>query len=200
MAHTRTIVLTPSVVEREATTYTSATGFDNTGLAQYFSRASRPAYRFTIRMDALTKSQAESLSALHAVLQGGQSFFWDGGPWGDVQNMSLVGEGDSQRRDFFLGNRNVGAGSISVQTLRGAVSSAWATSSANGWPYSLTAVAGVVSFANSTNTIPASGDDVMARWGCRYRCHFEPDGIVIENEHRGVFSVELKLTETAFTG
>ena len=200
MAHTRTIVFTPSVVEREAVTYTSATGFDNTGLAAYFNRASRPAYRFTIRMDALTKSQAESLSALHAVLMGGQSFFWDGGPWGDIQNMNLVGEGDSQRRQFFLGNRNIGASSVAVQTLRGAVSSAWATSSANGWPYSVTAIAGVVTFANSTNTIPASGDDVMSRWGCTYRCHFEPGGIAIRNEHRGVYSVELKLTETAFSG
>lgn len=200
MAHTRTIVFTPSVVEREAITYTSATGFDNTGLAQYFNRASRPAYRFKIRMDALTKSQAESLSALHAVLQGGQSFFWDGGPFGDIQNQSLIGEGDSQRRQFFLGNRNVGASSVAAQTLRGAVSSAWATSSANGWPYSVSAVAGVVTFASSTNTIPASGDDVMARWGCAYRCHFEPGGISVRNEHRGVYSVELILQETAFTG
>lgn len=197
---TRTIVFTPSVVEREAITYTSATGFDNTGLAQYFNRASRPAYRFTIRMDALTKSQAESLSALHAVLQGGQSFFWNGGPFGDVQNMSLVGEGNSQRREYFLGNRNVGAGSVSVQTLRGAVSSAWATSSTNGWPYSVTAVAGAITFANSANTVPSSGDDVMARWGCNYRVHFEPGGITMRNEHRGVYSVELILQETAFTG
>ena len=200
MPHTRTIVFTPSVVDREAVTYTSATGFDNTGLAAYFNRASRPSYRFTIRMDALTKSQAESLSALHAVLQGGQSFFWNGGPFGDVQNMSLIGEGDLQRRDFFLGNRNVGASSVSVQTLRSAVSSAWLASSTNGWPYSVTAVAGLITFANSTNTIPASGDDVMARWGCNYRCHFEPGGITVRNEHRGVYSVELKLTETAFTG
>ena len=175
-------------------------GFDTTGLVAYFNRASRPAYRFTIRMDALTRSQAESLSALHATLMGGQPFLWDGGPWGDIQNMSLVGEGDSQRQQFFLGNRNVGAGSVAVQTLRGSVSSAWATSSANGWPYSVTAIAGVVTFANSTNTIPQSGDDVMARWGCNYRCHFEPGGIMIRSEHRGVFSVELKLTETAFTG
>ena len=200
MPHTRTIIFAPATVEREAITYTSATGFDNTGLAAYFNRASRPAYRFTIRMDALTRSQAESLSALHATLMGGQSFFWDGGPWGDVQNMSLVGEGDSQRQQFFLGNRNVGASSVAVQTLRGAVSSAWATSSANGWPYSVTAVAGVVTFANSANTIPKSGDDVMARWGCNYRCHFEPSGIMIRSEHRGVFSAELRLIETAFTG
>ena len=200
MPATRTIVFTPSVVEREAITHVSVTPFDNTGLAAYFNRASRPAYRFTIRMDALTKSQAESLSALHAVLQGGQSFFWDGGPWGDIQNQSLVGEGDSQRRQFFLGNRNVGASSIAVQTARLGVTSAWATSSTNGWPYSLTAVAGVVSFANSTNTIPASGDDVMARWGCTYRCHFSPGGIKITNQWRGVYSVELELTETAFTG
>ena len=200
MPTSRTIVFTPSVVKREAITYTSATGFDNTGLAAYFNRASRPAYRFSIRMDALTKSQVESLSALHAVLQGGQPFFWDGGPFGDVQNQSLIGEGDSQRRQFFLGNRNVGASSVAVQTLRAAVSSAWATSSVNGWPYSLSATAGVVTFANSTNTTPSSGDDVMARWGCTYRCHFAPDGIVITNEHRGVFSVELILQETASTG
>ena len=200
MPSSRTIVFTPSVVTREAITHTSAIGFDGAGLMGYFNRSARPSYRFTIRMDALTKSQAESLSALHAFLQGGQSFFWDGGPWGDVQNMSLVGEGDTNRRQFFLGNRNVGASSIAVQTLRAAVSSAWLASSTNGWPYSLTAAAGVLTFANSSNTIPASGDDVMARWGCTYRCVFEPGGITIENRYRGVYSVELKLAETALIG
>ena len=200
MPDTRTLTFTPSFVEREAITHTSVTPFDDTGLAQYLSRASRPAYRFTLRLEALTKQQVESLSAAHAVHQGGRSFYWDGGPFGDIQNFGLVGEGDGNRRDFFLGNRNVGAGSIAVQTTRAGVASAWAVSSTNGWPYSLTAMAGVLTFANSTNTIPASGDDVNARWGCRYRCHFEPGGITVANQWRGVFSVELKLTETAFTG
>jgi len=197
MSHTRTITLTPSFVDREAITLTSATPFDNAGLGSYFTRSSRPAYVYTIRMDALTKQQAESLSALHANHQGAKSFFWDGGPFGSIEDFRLIGEGDSARRDFFLANRNVGAGSISVQTLRGAVSSAWAASSSNAWPYSLTAAAGVITFANSTNTIPASGDDVMAKWGCRYRCLFEPNGIKVTNQHRGVYSVELRLTESA---
>ena len=197
MSATRTLTFTPSFVDREAVTLTSATPYDNAGLGHYFTRSSRPAYVYTIRMDALTKQQAESLSAVHAYHQGGKSFFWDGGPFGSIEDFRLVGEGDGTRRDFFLGNRNVGAGSIAVQTLRGAVSSAWAASSSNAWPYSLTAAAGVITFANSTNTIPASGDDVMARWGCTYRVLFAPEGIKVTNQYRGVYSVELKLTESA---
>lgn len=166
-------------------------------MGSYFTRSSRPAYNYTIRMDALTKQQAESLSAVHAYHQGGKSFFWDGGPFGAIEDFRLLAEGDSARRDFFLGNRNIGTGSIAVQTTRAGVASAWAASSSNAWPYSLTAAAGVLTFANSTNTTPASGDDVMARWGCVYRCHFAPDGIKITNAYRGVYSVELKLTESA---
>lgn len=200
MSHVRTLAFTPSAVDREAITFTNAVNFDSPGLTHYMNRGSRPAYRFTLRFDALTKTQMASLSAVHAVLQGAQSFYWDGAGFGSVDDFSLIGEGDSARRQFYLGNRNVGAGSVSIQTLRAGVSSAWAASSSNAWPYSLTPAAGVISFANSTNTIPASGDDVMATWGCRYRCHFPPDGIRITNQYRGVYSVDLELLETAFAG
>mgnify|MGYP001584493569 CR=1 FL=1 len=202
MSHLRTLTFTPSFVERESITHTSRTQFDNTGLAQYLSRASRPAYRFTLKLEALTKLQMNSLTAAHAYHQGGRSFLWDGAGYGSVDNFSLVGEGGGARREFFLGNRNVGAGSVAIQTFRpsSGVTSAWAASSANAWPYSLTGAAGVVTFANSSNTIPASGDDVNAQWGCNYRCHFEPDGIKVVNQWRGVYSVELILTETAYTG
>ena len=202
MAGVRTLTFTPSYVEREAITLTSATQFDSTGMAQYLSRASRPAHRFTLKLEALTRQQVDSLTAAHAYHQGGKSFLWDGAGYGSVDNFSLIGEGDSARREFFLGNRNIGTGSVAVQTFRPAngLSSAWAASSTNAWPYSLTAGAGVITFANSSNTIPASGDDVNARWGCNYRCHFAPEGIKVTNQWRGVYSVELILTETAYTG
>ena len=106
MSHVRTLSFTPSFVERDAVTLTSATPYDNAGLGSYFTRSSRPAYNYTIRMDALTKQQAESLSAVHAYHQGGKSFFWDGGPFGSIEDFRLLAEGDNTRRDFFLGNRN----------------------------------------------------------------------------------------------
>src|SRR3990167_656958 len=200
MAGVRTLTFPPSYVERESITLTAAPQLDNTGLTQRFSRSSRPSYRFTLRLEALTRQQVNSLTAAHAVLQGANSFLWDGAGWGSVDNFSLIGEGDAARREFFLGNRNEGAGSVALQTFRpsNGQTSAWAASSTNAWPYSLTGGAGVITFANSSNTIPASGDDVNARWGCNYRCHFEPEGIRIVTEHRGVFSAELILTETAY--
>ena len=183
-------------MERTAITPTNVIPFDNAALS-FFSLAARPLYRFSLQLEVLTRQQVESLSAIHATLQGGQSFYWDGGPFGAIDNFSLIGEGDGARRDFFLANRNVGAGSLSVQTLRPStgVTSAWASSG-----YTLNANAGLVTFNVGASTTPASGDDVMAKWGCRYRCHFAPDGLKVTNRRRGIYSVDLDLIETAYTG
>ena len=125
---------------------------------------------------------------------------WDGAAYGRVENYNLVGEGDSARTQFFLPNRNIGASSIAVRTANQAtgVTSNWLASSSNSWPYSMNATPGILTFANSANTIPASGHDLMAIYGCRYRCIFEPSGITMTEIARGVYRMDLKLAETAF--
>lgn len=197
MAGTRTFTCTPGLpVVRDAATFASAVEFD-TGLLHVFDRSQRPLYRFEVKLGPLTKVQAESLSAFHSFHQGVKSFLWDGGQWGTINNYALAGEGDSSRRDFFLPNRYVGVGSIAIRTANQATgaTSNWAASSSNSWPYSLNANPGVLVFANSSNTIPASGHDLMAIYACRYRCVFETGGIKMSNISRGLFTAELKLME-----
>ena len=194
----RTFTCTPGEnVQREALTLTSAVGYES-GFAHLFNRMQRPLYRFEIHLGPLTRAEAESLSAFHAFHQGGKSFLWDGGMYGAVTNPQLAGEGDGSRRDFFLPNRYIGAGSLTVYTRNQAtgVTSTWAVASANGWPTSLNATPGLVTFANSTNTIPVSGHDFYAAWGNQYRCIFEPDGIRVSLAHKGpLFEADLKLME-----
>jgi hypothetical protein len=194
----RTLTCTPGEsVVREATTFTTEVSFDN-GFSHLFNRTQRPLYKFDVRLGPLTRAEAESLSAFHAFHQGGKSFLWDGGMYGAVANPQLAGEGDGSRRDFFLANRYIGAGSLTVYSKNQAtaVTSTWAVSSANGWPYSLSAVIGLVTFANSTNTIVASGHDFYAAYGCQYRCVFEPGGIKIDNFTKGpLFRADLKFME-----
>lgn len=192
MPHTRTLTFTPGPsISREALTRTSRVGYEDAGFFHYFNRTQRPLYKFTLQLGPLAKSEVECLSALHAYHQGGKSFFWDGGHYGAVENYNLIGEGNTARRDYFVPNRYVGAGSIAVRTFRpstGATSN-WTTG------YSLNPDPGLISFANSTNTIPVSGDDVLARYGCRYRVNFAAEGIRIEEVAAGLFNVELVLTE-----
>ena len=194
----RTLTFTPAPgVEREATTFTSVTDFDNAGLFHTFNRSQRPAYRFKLRLGPLTRQEVESLSALHAYHQGGRSFLWDGGQYGRVENFSLVGEGDGARRQYFLPNRYIGASSLEVRTLRPSTgaTSAWATTA-----YSLNATPGILVFHAGASTTPTSGDDVQARWANQYRVLFEPDGIRVSEMARNLFTVELALRETMFTG
>jgi len=201
MALLRTFTCTPgNDITREAVTFTSAVDFDG-GTSHLFNRVQRPLYKFEVHLGPLTRAEAESLSAFHSFHQGGKSFLWDGGAWGTVQNNNLVGEGDGSRRDFFLPNRYIGVGSLAVRTVNQTtgVTSNWAASSANSWPYSLNATPGLVFFANSSNTLPASGHDLAVIYACRYRCVFEPGGIKMSNIARGLFTVDLKLIEVPFT-
>ena len=198
----RTFTCTPGEeVTREAITFTGGVQFDNPGLLHVFNRGQRPAYKFDLKLGPLTRGEVESLSAFHAFHQGGKSFLWNGDIYGSIANYNLVGEGDGSRTQFFLANRYIGAGSLAVQTVNQAtgVSSNWVVSSSNSWPYSLNAVPGVVTFANSTNTIPASGHDFHARWANQYRCLFSPEGLTVTHFARGLYRVELMLFETLFT-
>lgn len=199
---TRTFTCNPSPpVVRETVTYTSAVGFD-TGQEHLFNRVQRPLYKFELHLGPLVRAEAESLSAFHSFHRGSKSFIWNGGTWGAIENYSLMGEGDGSRRDFYLPNRYIGINSISIRTANQAtgVTSDWAASSSNSWPYSLNANPGLILFANSTNTIPASGHDFMAAYSCYYRCVFEQGGLKMGNVSRGLFVVDLKLMEVPQVG
>ena len=198
MSHLRTFTCTPNEdVVREAVTFTGGTQFDSPGLIHIFNRGQRPSYKFELKLGPLTRQEVESLSAFHAFHMGGKSFLWNGDVYGEVRNYSLISEGDTSRRDFFIPNRYIGASSVAVRTVNQATgaTSNWAASSSNSWPYSLNANPGILSFANSTNTIPASGHDLQAIWGCQYRCVFEPSGIRISNFTQGLYQADLTLWE-----
>jgi len=189
-AHTRVLAFKtePSVV-RESLTRTGGSNYGTA--AQVFSWTQRPDYHFLLRVGPMDKSEVECLSAMHAYHQGARSFFWDGGEWGRVDDYNLVGEGDSTKRIFYLPNRFIGASSFQLRTLRPSTgaTSAWASG------YALEATAGRVTFNNSTNTIPRSGDDVQARYAFNYHLRFAPDGLVIEEIARGIYLAELDLIE-----
>lgn len=199
MAHTRTLVTTHNfAVVRTARTYTANLDFDNAGTSHVFNRAQRPSYNFEINLEPLTRSEVESLQAFHFMHQGGKAFFWDGHPYNRLENYQSIAEADGARREFFTINRQIDANSFALRTLRPStqVTSSW-PSSTNGWPYSLTAVAGIVTFANSTNTIPASGDDVQAISAHTYKVVFDPEEVKVEEFARGLFRANLKLKEFA---
>lgn len=202
MALLRTLTCTPGFpLVREAMTFESVANFDAGGIG-LFSRARRPIYSFEMPLGILRKAETESLSAFHAFHQGGKPFLWNGGPWGTVENYNLVAEGDGATRLFYLPNRVITAASLALRTFRPSTSatSNWATSSSNSWPFSLSANAGALSFANSSNTIPVSGDDLMAAYACRYLCLFEPGGIKLEQisaRGGGLWKGAIKLREIA---
>ena len=176
-------------VAREALTRTQITEYDY--FNHVFNLAQRPAYRFTLQVGPLNKSEVECLSALHAYHQGGTPFFWSGGDYGVVENYNLVGEGDGNQRQFYLPNRYIDIDSLAVRTLRpstGATSN-WTTG------YSLNPGPGVITFYNSINTIPRSGDDVQARYACQYNVYFAPSGILVEEIAAGIYEAELVLLE-----
>lgn len=187
--HTLTFTPAPPLT-REAMTYTTVTEYIHA--SHIFSRTRRPIYRFTLKLEPLTRTQVQSLMSAHAYHQGAVPFYWDGGEFGAIENYNLVGEGDGATRTFYLPNREIGQNSISVETRRSSVTSVWASSA-----YSLSAAMGMLTFANSTNTIPASGDDVRAKYGCRYRVNFDAEGISVHEVAAGVYSAELKLIENA---
>ena len=196
MSHTRTLTFTPAPdIERHSLIRTSVAGFDNTGLFSAFNRATRPTYAFKLTFDALTKTEVDCLTGLHHYHMGAKSFFWDGGHWGRLDNYTLIAEANGQLREFFLPNRNIGVGSISVRTLRGGTNSVWATTA-----YSLFDTQGFISFANSTNTIPSSGDDIQAQYSCQYRVFFDSSGLVVKEIAPKMYSLEIGLIETSYAG
>lgn len=183
----RTLTVTVGFeVLREAVTLTSRADYDSPGNFYSFSRGSRPAYKFRITADALTKVQADSLNAFHFFHQGGKAFYFDGAPYHFVSSMQLVGEGDGVRRDFYLFNRNIDANSHAVAIFDGSVHSVTTA-------YSLNPIPGVISFS----TAPDSGDDVLATHAHKYKVLFEPDGFKCVTFAPYIFRAEMLLTELA---
>jgi hypothetical protein len=176
-------------VVREAVTHTTNVDFDN-GAVQLFNRMQRPIYRFDLNMEPLTRYDVQELSAFHAFHQGGKSFLFSGGKYGNVEHFHLFAEGNGTQAQFFLPNRYVGVGSLSIQSRNQATlaTSSWLTTA-----YSLSSpVGGIVTF----NSAPSSGHDMEAKYGCQYRCVFEPDGIKVSEFTYNVYkAVQLKLKE-----
>jgi hypothetical protein len=197
----RTFTCTPGEdIEREIIAFTSVQEFD-TGFPHLFKRASRQLSRFNLKLGPLLKAEVDSLQMFQQYHQGGASFFWDGGQYGTIDARNLIREGDGSQTQFFIPNRYIGVGSLAVFTVNQAtgVASAWAASSSNSWPYSLNATPGIVAFANSSNTIPASGHDFCAAYACKFRVIFEPGGIKVSQRARGVWMADLTLIEVPFT-
>jgi hypothetical protein len=192
MALVRTLVLTPNFdVVRESVTFTNVTPFETGGNLSLYNRAQRPLYRFTLKLEPLLRWAMEDLQAFHAFHQGGKSFFYDGGPYAQVEDFRLFGEGNGGQRQFYLPNRYVGAGSLAVQTQNQATgtTSLWTAT------YSLNPTIGLVTFNPSTATTPNSGHDVMAKWACKYRVRFDGDGFKESEFAKNIYKVELKLEE-----
>lgn len=188
---TLTLTFTPGPgFKREAITATS--GIEYIMAIHHYSLASRPIYRFTLPLGPLTRTQMDSLSALHAFHQGATSFFWDGGEFGRVEDYQIVDEGNGVKNKMFLPNRYVGTGSISVQTRRPSTgaSSVWASG------FSLIPDAGFLQFG----TVVVSGDEVYAKYGCRYNVCFAPEGIRVEEIAPAVYRAEIVLIENALVG
>ena len=199
----RTFVCTPTTeIKRRSISDTTGAGFDSPGFVSMFNRSARPVYRFEFGIGPLRKSEAESISAFFSFHQHGKTFLWNGGPFGRVENYSLIGEGDTSRRDFFIPNRYLGAGSFAFRTVNQATgaTSNWAASSSNGWPASLSPTPGIVTTANSTNTIVGSGHDAAAIWACNYRVIFDlGEGFELEEFTRSLYRGKLVLQELAYT-
>lgn len=168
---------------------TRTTVVGNPSFYHAFNNQSRPIYKFSLTVGPLLKSEVECLSALHAFHQGIRYFLWDGGPYGGMEDYLNVGEGDGNRRDFFLPNRHIGANSLAVRTMRPAtgVTSSWVTA------YSLYPGPGVLFFA--AGSAPASGDIVQAKYGCTYLLNFAPEGLVTEQIARDLFVAQITLYE-----
>ena len=198
MSHLRTMVVTAITFEvnRESVTAAEETEFSGTGFLRRFERRERPVYRFDLNILPLVKSQMESLSAFHAFHRGGKSFLWNGCNYGYLENFIMIAEGDGARRQFFTPDRYIGANSFELKTENQATGtqSTW-TASSNGWPFSLNPNPGIVTFANSANTIPLSGHDILTKYGNQYRVFFEPRGFIMREIAGNVYACQAKLQE-----
>jgi hypothetical protein len=187
MSVARTITFTPApTVVRENISATQGAGAQ--GFQHLFNPTNRPVYQFTLDMGPLTRSEAENLSAQHALHQGGKTFMWDGGQFGSMADYDFIALADGVRKDFFLPNRNIGQNSFSAQTYRPTTQTAstWA-----GGAYTLRGASGVITFASA----PFSGDFIRAKYGCTYRVKFPTQGIRLDQFGPGLYNAQLVLTE-----
>ncbi len=202
----RSIVLTPTFsVTRKANTYTTPSKF-NGGNVHLFNQGARPLYEFELKLEPLFRSAAENLSFMHARFQGAGSFLYDGGPYASIQTFQIFAEGDGSKRQFFLPNRYIG--SVVSGGALGSFANSFQFQSQNQitgttstWPtnqYSLNPIPGILTTNNTSATTVASGHDLLAMYSCNYRCVFDPDGIKMDEIYKGIFRVQLNLTEVPF--
>jgi hypothetical protein len=188
MALPRTLTFSPSpTVTREAVTRTTVAGLP--GFFHAFNYSPRPSYRFSMDIGPLLRHEAESLSALFGFLQGGRSFYWDGGQYGLIDEC-FIAQADGVRKTYFLPNRWIDAASYTVKTRRYSggsyTDSTWTHAIA-----SLTSASGVLTF----DTVPYSGDHIRAAYCCRYRVFFPPEGLKLDQFRPGLYNAQIQLIE-----
>ena len=179
------LTFTPSAIRREAITYT--TQADYCTVFHSFNRMRRPAYRFTLTYDALSRAHINVLQGLQAAHQGGMPFFWDGGEFGAVENYVFIATADGKPTPtYFIPNRGINTNSFSVRMKNTFTN--------------VTSVTGDY-FIRSTGELlftvtPTSGQEVYAKWACNYLLNFDPNGIKLEQIARNVYRAEFQLIES----
>lgn len=180
-----TLTFTPSSIRREAMTYT--TQADYCTAVHNFNRMRRPAYRFTLVYDAMSRATMHELQGFHAAHQGGMPFLWSGGEFGAVENYVFIATADGRATPtFFLPNRGINTGSASVR-IKNVVSGVT----------SVTADYFIRSTGELSFTVtPTSGLEVYAKWACNYLLNFDPQSFKVEQVARNVYRAEFQLVES----
>jgi len=180
-----TLTFTPSLIRREAITYTTVTDYGTS--FQLFNHMRRPAYRFTLTYDAISRAHMHVLEGFHAAHQGGMPFYWDGGEFGAVENYVFIATADGKTTSYYLPNRGIfntssfSARIKNVNTLTTSVTGDY--------------------FIRSTGEIlftvtPTSGQEIEARWSCYYLLNYDPNSLKMEQVARNVYRAEFQLTES----
>lgn len=155
-----------------------ATGI-GAGATQVRRKYQRPVYRFAIKDSHAVVSAAESLYGFLQYHQGDIAFYWSGNEWGTVNNAILFGFGDGVKTQFFLNNRNITTGTL--QAYKDAVL-------ASPQP-TIDLTSGLLTFSAAV----ADQVKLTATYSCRYKCVFDLDGDVLQNEenfYKNLFKYE----------
>lgn len=151
------------------------------GAVQLRRQWQRPYYEFTIPLKLGDRADAEDLAGFIAYHQGDIAFWYDGGPYGDIQNPVLIGIGDGALKDFYVPFRN-----LTTATWHFYVDGTEDTN------VTLNLDSGLVSFTSA----PASTKDVTAKGQCKFKCVFWGEQQLTAIAHApGVYSAELILRE-----
>lgn len=129
----------------------------------------RPLYEFVVHDSQAAQSSAEYIYSFVTYHAGDIPFWWSGGPWGTPSTPLLVGFGDGAQTEFFLPNRYVTPGTLSVEV--------------GGAPVSVASVdwaAGLVTLGSP----PADQAEIRAQYACVYKCVFAYESVIALSEEQ----------------